>query len=218
MSKIRRKADLLARAEEHRRLDHIQQGTYGDIRFLQNGEAEVTEWKGCAISCLATETTIEGLFEQEAKGYFSLINLGEADDGRTIYDVSCSSDILREILTEEFNICYKLVLLAEIIFEGSEEDYAINWPVEFVEAIPENVDITNEDVDMFWSESIVSRGINFLDHFPTRLDPDNYIGEDDREWSLDDYFEVVDHLDGNLLLDWLNSLKAKNEDVAAVAA
>lgn len=215
---IRKKADLFERAIEHRRLDHVKQGTYGDIKFLQNGEAEVTEWKGCAISCLATETTVEGLFEQEAKGYFSVINLGEADDGRTIYDVSCDSSTLRDILSDEFNICRKLVWLAEIIFEGSSEEYAMDWPVEFVDAIPENVDITDADVDKFWKEVIVPRGINFIDYFPVELNPDGYVNINsdgyEEQWSLDEYFEVVDERDGELLLDWLRSLAEEKKNTS----
>lgn len=207
---------LVRRALEHKVSDHIAQKTYGDIHFIQNGVAEPIKWQGCAISCLATETSIQGLIEQEDLD-FEKVFVRDLDDGRTEFEVRIDDDDLRNMLNEKFGMCFKLIWVAECIFEGSDEEYAKSWPLKFAEALSDGQNITNEDIDMFWTDVVepyFDYGIG-IEYFPSRFEP----GWDDPEygaWSLDEYFEFFDSNIGEEFIDFVKSIPVTAEEEVIV--
>jgi hypothetical protein len=210
MSVIVNKDTLIKRAIDHKISDHITAGTYGEIDFSENGEDKVNSWNGCAISCLATGGSIKEIKEQIKNGeipsseFHTEVKVTD-DTFTTFWSISSESDTLRSLLSEKFGLSYKLILLAEIVFEGvneNEEDdweeYCNNWPLDFATALPEGVDITDSDVDIFWEDNVSEE---------IELDPDNYRDADGHYWTLDDYFELGNQRVGNALIDWLKTFK-----------
>ena len=192
---------LIRRAEEHKKVDHISQGTYGEIQFHQNGEITENVWKGCAISCLATEATISGLMNQEDLDFNKVVI--NKDENGTYYKINIEGPTLREMLSNQFGLSNKLVYLAECIFEGSDEQYAKDWPLKFSQALCDGMIITDADIDKFWEFHHHERGSEF-DYFPEEFRPNAYSDEEWGLWELTDYFDVVDRETGEALLDWIN--------------
>jgi len=208
---------LVRRAKEHMMLDHIAQRTYGDIHFLQNGVIEPIKWRGCAISCLATETTIEGLKNQEDLN-FDAIKIEELDNGKTEFSVNLQSHRLREMLHDKFGMCFKLIYMAECIFEGSDEDYAREWPLAFAEALCDGKYITDEDIDFFWSNNVLPEIDQYYNerHIPKEFNPDKP-DSDDNVWSVDDYFEFFDETIGEEFITFLMGISVNQPEIVGVA-
>ena len=75
MTVIVNKQKLYDRAIQHKAQDHIAQRMYGEITYKKNGIEKVSSWKGCAISCLATEATIEGIKNQPNFDFQDFFNI-----------------------------------------------------------------------------------------------------------------------------------------------
>jgi hypothetical protein len=207
---------LVRRAEEHKALDHIAQKTYGDIHYIQNGVSEPIKWQGCAISCLATETSIQALMDQEDLD-FQNVFVRDLDDGRTEFEVRLDPNDLRIMLTEKFGMDPMLVYIAECIFEGSEEEWSKNWPLRFAESLSDGMNITDEHIDMFWNNVVVpywSGGDDF-EYFPSRFAP----GWDDPDYGtceLDEYFDFFDDVLGDKLIEFISTIPVIEEEFVAV--
>jgi len=201
---------LLRRAEEHKAADHISQGSYGVIDYSKNGKIETTEWRGCAIGCLATETTIQALMKQDDFDFDFDAALVDHENGVSYYEIRLTSPRLREMLQNKFGMPNKLIFLAEAIFEGADPEYARDWPVEFAKAMKtlEGINITDDDIDSFWKKIVSERSIGCYD-YPEEFDPGNFVDDDELLWGIDDYFQVVDYDVGNMLISWTEDIYRK---------
>ncbi len=198
---IKNKSTLVRRAAEHKELDHVTRKNYGKIRYSTNGETEVQSWQGCAISCLATESSI-GAIKEQGKLISGALKIDE-EDGRTFWSVELPPQQLRNILSIEFGLCDNLIYLAEIIFEGNNvsNEYAQDWPLRFAEAVPEGVNITDEDVERFWNEFDVQ------DYDGSSVELDVQVEDYEKGWTnIDEYFDYVNEELGDDLIAWLESL------------
>lgn len=207
---------LVRRAKEHASLDHIARGTYGNIKFLQNGESETTVWRGCAISCLATESSIEALKNQEDLD-FEAVKISVAYDGRTEFEVRIDENELRIMLSEKFGMCDKLIFMAECIFEGSDEDFAIAWPQMFSESLRDGVNITDQHIEEFWSGLI---GTYFepddYNYFPIEFGPGKFRDDDWGIWSVDEYFDFCDSKVGEAFIEFIENIVSQQTNNLAV--
>jgi len=201
---IKNKDVLVRRATEHKELDHVARRNYGKINYSTNGKTEVESWKACAISCLATESTIKGIKKQG--GLIDKALKVHEEDGRKFWSVKLSPKLLREMLSDEFNLCDNLIYIAEIIFEGDEcrvsNEYSQNWPLMFAQAIPEGVSITNEDVYDFWSECDIDD-----EDGPVELNVEVEEGPQGYT-NIDQYFFHASEDMGDALIEWLESFQA----------
>lgn len=208
---------LVNRAEEHARLDHLTRQTYGDIYYLQNGEAEVIKWEGCAISCLATETSIEALKNQDDLN-FDAVKVSEKEDGRVEFSVILDSDILRGMLTNKFGMCMNLIYMAECVFEGSDEEYAQTWPERFAKALCNGLDIYDEDISDFWVNEVVPELDEIYNHYPDEFFPNNYQDDEGWTWSIDEYFDYCYDRIGDKFLEFIERLKADQFEGKVITA
>lgn len=139
MATIRNKAELVRRAEYHRREDRFVQGTYSD--FMGNGDVK---FKGCAIGCLATPHTQSGL----RKLFETLLPEGRRRLGIAHAEENAHTQLKR--LRAEFGVSVALARLMEDVFEReTDNDRAANATVRMVRALPEGVDIRGQDVKRF---------------------------------------------------------------------
>lgn len=201
---------LLKRAIEHKEQDHITQRTYGDIHYIANGDVEVTKWKGCAISCLATEATITGLKKQEDFDFDKYVRfIQEVDSEHSIYTIDIEAGRLRSMLADTFGMCDKLIYIAECIFEGSNVDYATDWPVKFANAIraAEGVNIYDKDIEDFWDHAIIYHfSPADYEYFPVEFGPDSYEDDEWGLWTIDEYFDFCTEDVGELFIEFIESV------------
>ena len=200
---------LVRRAIEHAKLDHLARQTYGDIFFLQNGEAEVTKWEGCAISCLATETSISALKNQDDLN-FDAVKVDEHEDGRIHFSVNLESHILRDMLSNKFGMCMNLIYMAECVFEGSEEEYAMTWPERFSMALCDGLNISDEDINYFWVNEVVPEICEIYERYPSQFFPGNYRDGEGWHWSIDEYFDYCYDDIGDKFLSFIETIKASH--------
>lgn len=201
---------LLKRAIEHKEQDHITQRTYGDIYYIANGDVKVTKWKGCAISCLATEATIAGLKKQEDFDFDKYVRfIEEVDNEHNSYTIDMSAENLRSMLADTFGMCDKLIYIAECIFEGSDVDYAVEWPVKFANAIraAEGINIYDRDIDRFWDHAIRYHFCpEDYEYFPMEFGPDSYTDDEWGLWTIDEYFDFCTEDVGELFIEFIESV------------
>lgn len=149
--RIKNTGELVLRAQGHARSDHIEQGTYGQLKA--NGFAE---FRGCAIGCLATphrKRDLKALYRALMGGnrrsrHASGAYITTMDDLRQI---EFSSDGLIRGLKREFGICSELARCAEAIFEAQElHGEAISFIPAFARALREGADITPRKLRKAW--------------------------------------------------------------------
>lgn len=209
---------LLKRAIQHQEQDHITQRTYGDIYYIANGNVEVTKWKGCAISCLATEASIAGLKKQKDFDFDKHVRfIEEVDEEHNSYTIDMSAEKLRNMLSDTFGMCEKLIHIAECVFEGSEVDYAVDWPVKFANALQsaEGLEINNEDIELFWDYALEYHFCpDNYESFPLEFGPDTYEDENWGLWTIDEYFDFCTEDVGELFLEFIEDVinKRKSEN------
>lgn len=149
MSTIKNGRELVLRAQGHARVDHIQQGTYGESSC--NG---YVEFKGCAIGCLATPHR-----QSELRGFIKSLGRFFADDGdgdQWVLSESASDQLKR--LKRDFGINIALARCAEALFEAMPtHGAAINFIPAFAKAVAkcEGVNLTPGRVARGWRESVV---------------------------------------------------------------
>lgn len=137
--------ELKLRGAAHARADHIKQGTYG--RGWTNGK---TVFEGCAVGCLSTPHRQAALvkFLKEHLSSFAF-DPEENPDGDT-WELHLSDNRQREMLEEEFGLNSELIKLTEALFEAQPtHGAAINFVRDFSAAVPEGVNIEDEDCERF---------------------------------------------------------------------
>lgn len=133
---------LVERAEWHAEQDHIYQGTYGAGKV--NGE---TEFKGCAIGCLATPHGDEELAEFLRRYLREDLTASPSIWGEGMTFLGLDSIEQTYEIEEQFGICTELLRVVEDIFEGlPTHGDAINFLPAFARALPEGADIKGADV------------------------------------------------------------------------
>lgn len=227
MSTIHDTELLKVRAIEHQKADHIAAGAYGVIDFITNGEIETTTWRGCAIGCLATAGSLDGVLNQVKNGEIPEYEVSiteDKDTDKVFYHVNSEPDTLRELLERQFGICTNLSYVAEIVFEGVAakadgyyhdedrmsklEEYYKSWPVKFANALEDGLVITDFDVKNWWDDVVdAETPLAVNEHY------DDYHGT----WGIDDYFDFGDIWVGEALIRWIESLKAGKSEELAVA-
>jgi hypothetical protein len=141
---IKNTETLRKRADFHHEQDQIIQGDYGEAKT--NGDIE---YKGCAIGCLSTPNPTE----QPAFADFLKEHRPEGALPGKWAVVNLDSEQMREILGEEFGICYNLTHLAENIFESiMGEQEAADFVKEFAYALRDGIVIDNDRVNDFQEE------------------------------------------------------------------
>jgi len=154
------KCALVTRADMHLKADRIQ---HGHGYFTQVTHDMMGKgWKGCAIGCLATSTQ----------------NFREMD----------SIDAMDE-LERTFGLTSSLVRLCEMIFEGCGPRIGRKWPVEFANAVPVGVNISDHDVSNFMFETFPNHMLT-----PFSMSTENHFGNKARK----------------KVLKWLKSLEPAN--------
>lgn len=155
--KIHDTEKLRKRADSHAKEDHIKQGTYGHAET--NG---YTEYKGCAVSCLATPSLDEGLVNWiKLKGAMRV-----EKDGTDVWKVGgilpgpFMSARLRETVEDQFGINTTLMIIAEGLFEAQPtHGAAIEFVKEFAHSFKEGTDIT-EQMAYDWGFAVTGRDLN----------------------------------------------------------
>lgn len=136
--RIRRKAQLVERAEIHRDADRFTASFYV-------GEVDGAEFKGCEIGCLATP-------HQEAARlrFFDRFR----DRTRRWREVEIPTAVMVRRIERDFGVCEGLQRVAEqLLFSYDEGPQRLGgFVVRFVKALPEGVDVDNERV-VAWCES-----------------------------------------------------------------
>ncbi len=186
--RIKSKRELVLRAQGHARVDHIQQGTYGDATL--NGHAE---FKGCAIGCLATphrkSELLRYLRTQRAQN--GLVYGYDDVHGEMLHVALPSAGEMVQRLRSEFGINEGLARAAESVFEGLEtHGAAIEFIPAFAKALPEGVDVTPAMVARWWNANVGT------------AEYDNY---GDRAWSFSMGYGPPEEV-AERFLGWLRSL------------
>lgn len=156
--KIKNVKELQLRANAHARLDHYRQGTYGSGKT--NGH---TEYRGCAVGCLATPHRKDDLRD------FIITHGKKRGDW---YEVNFAGPEQREMIEGEFGICEDLIVVAEGFFEAQPtHGGAIEFVKRFSHSLNEGSDFDGALVEA-WCLAV------FKDAVTNWEDVSNYISSE----------------------------------------